>query len=238
MLSKSTAVAATLAFTLSATAYGAEYKVAAIQIDGLHQTDGGGLYDQVFSAINNTSEDQFSVTVMAPNRAFKDFEAGKYDCITPANTNPDFYQFAFETIASTAMTEAKVYLFTKKGSSPETDLSKFSDKKVGVRSGMPYGNTVENSGIKQVEGRTIEANIKKLAAGRIDAFLAYWPDVYAVFDSLGMEQLPHNPDSPVARHDDTLLCRTDKNGAAAVPAFNDGFGTLESNGELTRIFGE
>lgn len=108
-------------------------------------------------------------------------------------------------------------------------------KKVGIRSGMPYGNRIEGAGLTLVEARTIEANVKKLDAGRIDAFIAYVPDAYATFEAMGIEHLPHSVDAPIAVHEDALLCRNDKGGEDIVAKFNSALSELEKSGELGRI---
>lgn len=216
----------------------AETTIAVLEIDGLYQKDGKGLYDQVLAAVSGASDAQYSFKYLPPKRALAAFESGAVDCVSPANTNPDFYSFSFKTVQSVSMTDAKVYIFTKAGTAPVSDISSLDGKKVGIRLGMPYGNKVETSNINFVTAPTIETNIKKLDAGRIDAFLAYWPDAYAIFDSLGMAHLPHTMDKPVAVHQDTILCRDDKNGQAIVGNFNSGFKTLEGNGELAKILGE
>ena len=80
--------------------------------------------------------------------------------------------------------------------------------------------------------------MKKLKAGRIDAFLAYTPDMMTVFQDMGMSPLPYAADQPVAVHEDTVLCRKDKGGDEIVAAFNAGFKKIEASGELGKILGE
>ncbi len=235
-IKKSLIIATALACTLfSGSVVAREIQVVALKIDGLLQKDGQGLYDQVFAAVNQISGNDLTMRVVAPARSFQEFESGAAACILPANVNPDFYDFSFETVQSEPWFVAKVYLFTAAGSEPVSDLSALVGKKVGIRSGMPYGNNVESAGLNLVNARTIEANIKKLAAGRIDAFLAYYPDVYAVFETVGMEPLPHVVYEPIAVHEDALLCRKDMGGEAIVAKFNAALKKLEENGALARI---
>lgn len=99
-------------------AVASESPVAALEIDGLFQKDGQGIYDQVFTAVKQQAGDIIQSQTVAPNRAFKDFEAGKVACLSPANTNADFYQFEFATTQSTPMSTAMVYVFTRAGSAP------------------------------------------------------------------------------------------------------------------------
>ncbi|MBL4907152.1 MAG: hypothetical protein JKX94_06855, partial [Sneathiella sp.] len=85
---------------------------------------------------------------------------------------------------------------------------------------------------------SIESNVKKLKAGRIDAFLAYWPDAYTIFDEMGMPYLPHTANTPIAIHQDALLCRDDEIGKAVISNFNKGYKKIEINGSLAKIFAE
>ncbi|MBE9065028.1 ABC transporter substrate-binding protein, partial [cf. Phormidesmis sp. LEGE 11477] len=201
--------------------------VAALQVDGLFQKDGQGIYDQVFAAVEKHADGLIESQTVAPNRAFQDFESGKVACLSPANTNTNFYQFGFATTQSNPMSVAKIYIFTKAGSAPVSDLNALNGMRVGVRSGMPYGDQIESADLKLVEARTIEANVKKLEAGRIDAFIAYVPDAYSAFENMGIDNLPHAEDTPVAVHEDALLCRNDKGGETIVSKFNAALDELE-----------
>lgn len=218
-------------------ALSADADLSVMEIGGLYQKDGKGLYDQVVSAASAKSDVSFKIQHVPPKRAFANFETGKSLCMAPANTNPDFYNFSFKTVQSASMTEAKVYIFTKAGSSPVSDVTALKGMKVGVRQGMPYGNNIENSGLSLVAASSIETNIKKLNAGRIDVFLAYWPDVYAAFDAMGVDPLPHAADQPVAVHNDSILCRDTPEGRAAIEAFDKGYKAIEGDGTLAKIMG-
>ena len=231
--------AAVVAFTaLTAPAAGAEEIIAGVRIDGLHQNDGNGLYDRIINAALKASGSAVKLKVSAPNRAFNDFDTGKVACISPSNKNPEFYISPFDTVVSKPMFTAKVYIFTPEGSSPVSDLGALAGKKVGTRVGMTYGTSVGAAKLNLVEAKTIEANIKKLKAGRIDAFLGYYPDTHTVFDELGMQPLPHAVDNPVVEHPDSVLCRTDQGGGAIVDAFNAGYDAISANGELEKIEAE
>lgn len=212
-----------------------ENSVAALQVDGLFQKDGQGLYDQVFTAVQKHAAGLIESQTVAPNRALQDFESGKVACLSPANTNTNFYKFSFATTQSKPMSVAKIYIFSKAGSAPISDLSALQGMKVGVRSGMPYGAQVTSSGLKLIEARTIEANVRKLEAGRIDAFIAYVPDAYSAFENMGIDKLPHAENTPIAVHEDALLCRNDKGGEQIVSQFNAALDELEQSGELARI---
>jgi hypothetical protein len=232
-----TMVAALILTCGSAVANAQQNEIVAVAIDGLHQSDGNGLYDQIIATAAQNGAD-VSVKALPPNRAFALFESGKAPCITPANKNPAFYDFPFETVQSTPMFVAKVYIFTPDGTAPVSDLKALQGQKVGIRTGMPYGQDVEGAGLNFVDAPTIESNIKKLQAGRIDSFIAYYPDVYTAFDQLGMAPLPHAVDAPVATHEDSILCRTDMGGEGIVASFNKALDAMSADGSLAKLLGE
>ena len=138
--------------------------------------------------------------------------------MSPANKNPDFYEYGDDVVVTNAMSIAKVYIFTGKGKAIISDLKGLSGKKVGARNGMPYGKKFDASGISPKLVSDIETNIKKVDSGRIDAFLAYYPDAYTVFDALGVDPYPHDKAHPVAVHPDSLVCRG--TSEAFIKAFN------------------
>jgi len=198
----------------STPAFASTYDIAAIEIDGLHQKDGGGDYDKVISVLNATK-------VMSPAAAQKFFESGKAECLSPANTDPNFYSYDFPVISSNSMFQAKVFIYANQEISSITDLS---GKKVGIRKGMPYGNKIDNSGLNFIQARDIETNIKRLKSGKIDAFIAYWPDSEQAFKNLDVMILPHAVNSPLAVHDDQVVCRDSAKGKSIIQAINQKIG--------------
>lgn len=179
-----------------------------IDIPGLHQKNGGGEYDNIINA-GIVKNGKATLEVHPPVRAKDKFDNCTNCCFSPANKNPDFYEFGSGYVQTNPMAVAKIYIWTKKGSM-KTAISSLSDlkgKKVGIRHGMPYGKTFEKAKLNTEAVKTIEQNIKKLNRGRIDAFVAYVPDAYAAFQKLGIEPYPHAKDKPIAVHEDALVCK-------------------------------
>lgn len=195
-----------LSFLLLSTIGYAEVTVYAIDIPGLHQNDGQGEYDQIIEKAV-VSSGLAKLEVQPPARAEDSFASCTNCCFTPANKNPDFYDFGDDIVQTTPMNTAKIYIFTNEGQPTLNNVDDLKGKSVGIRKGMPYGNTFDAAGLNTSTVTTIEANIKKLQAGRIDAFVAYVPDVYAAFEGLGMKPLPHDADNPIAIHEDSLVCK-------------------------------
>ena len=184
----------------------AEIQIYALEIPGLHQKDGGGEYDAILKKAI-VEPGNANVKVVSPSRGMNLFSTCQNCCLTPANKNPDFYDFGDDVIATKPMSTAKVYIFTGKNQAVINNLDDLKGKKVGARSGMPYGKKVEGAGLKLFSTSNIENNIKKIDQERLDAFIAYTPDAYTVFEKLGVSPYPHDVDNPISVHPDALVCR-------------------------------
>lgn len=223
-------------FVTSVSSIAEELTLSTITIDGLHQRDGTGLYDQVMNEAAKAAGDTLKLKTFAPKSLWKFFNSKKLSCVSPANTDKNFYRFAFPTIQSTPFFQAKIFIYTKSGSQPIADLSGLKGKRVGIRNSMDYGNKIDKAGLTMKVARTIEKNIERLEAGEIDAFIAYWPDSDAAFKAKGMEPLPH-ASTPVNFHDDAVLCRDNEEGQKMIEQINKGIKTIKENGKLDKILG-
>lgn len=207
-----------------------------IEIPGLHQQDHLGSYDKIIKQVLS-SEQLAKLQVYPPARAQLMFaQCKKNCCFTPANKRNDFYHFDEEVIQTDAMNIAKIYIFTAKNQPTIDSLAGLQNKKVGARTGMPYGTHFENAHLTIAYVDTIEQNIKKLALGRIDAFIAYVPDAYNVFRKLNMSPLPHNIDKPIAIHQDRLVCK----GVSQhfINTFNKNLTKLKQEQQLKKLLGQ
>ena len=184
----------------------AQVKVIGIEIPGLHDKSGNGEYDKIVNKAL-VSKGKAILKVLPPARAEAEFKNCNNCCFSPANKNPDFYDFGSDIVQTKPMNTAKVYIFTAPGSTIISSLDGLKGKKIGTRKGMPYGNAFNNAGLTVNEVSDIEKNITKLKNGRIDAFVAYVPDAYIAFDAMGIPAFPHAEDKPIATHPDSLVCR-------------------------------
>lgn len=184
----------------------AETTIYGIEIPGLHENNKSGVYDKIIDDLL-IKPGLANLQVLPPAKAEDNFSNCKDCCFSPANLNKEFYNFGDDVVKTNPMGIAKIYIFTGKGQKTINNLSELKGKKVGARFGMPYGNTFDNAGLNVEMVKSIESNIKKLDKGRIDAFIAYVPDAYDAFKSLGIPPYPHDLDKPIAIHEDCLVCR-------------------------------
>ena len=213
----------------------AEVKILGIEIPGLHESSGSGVYDII---VNKTvvAHDDAQLIILPPARAEAEFEQCTNCCFSPANKNPEFYDFGDDYVQTKPMNVAKVYIFSADNAPIYNDLNELQNKKIGTRAGMPYGKTFDNANLDTREVSDIEKNVKKLQLGRIDAFVAYVPDAYLTFADMGITELPHNQAKPVAVHEDSLVCKGVSENF--IENFNHGLQSLNDSGELKNILGD
>ncbi len=220
---------------LTAAVSQAEVRIIGIDIPGLYQKDGKGVYDQVVGEVV-VKQGLAAVQTLPPARAENDFSKCLNCCMSPANGNPEFYELGPDMTVSDPMNHARVYVFTRKGEPLINSLEGLKGKKNGIRHGMPYGKSFENADLNVQKAHTLASNFKKLEKGRLDAVVAYIPDAYIYFKEQGMEPFPHDVDRPLVAHDDALLCRgVDQ---SFMDAFNSGLKGLRDSGKLKSLLGD
>ena len=220
---------------LLSTSLFSEVSIIGLEIPGLHQNDGQGVYDKI---VNQTvvRKRLAKLDVYPPGRAELVFKTCENCCLTPANKNPEFYNFSKDIVESDSMNTAKIYIFVKKGEKTIFKLEDLKGKEVGIRRGMPYGKSFERSNLKTHTVNTIEKNIFLTLTNRIDAFIAYVPDAYYAFRNVRMDPFPHEISKPLAVHPDRLVCR----GVSLefMNQFNSLLNDLKKTNQLRKILGD
>lgn len=229
------ALAISLIFSASQ-AYAEGVKIYGLDIPGLHQKDGQGVYDLVLEKVSEQGV-KMDVSVLPLIRAEKLLETCESCCLTPANKSPDFYDYGDDYITSDTMFTAKVFAWTLPGTPPISSLDELKGKKVGARLGMPYGKTIDQSNIKLALAPTIENNMKKLKHKRLDAFIAYTPDAFTSFENMNEDVYSHAADKPLAAHDDQIICKKSSDTEAFIKSFNSALAAMRHDGSLAEIVG-
>lgn len=223
-----------LLFFLSAAAHGTDIYMT--DIEGLHQKDEQGVYDQILKQALSKVTAPATLHLNAPDESASNFESCSNCCHSPANNSPSFYDWEGDVIELTAMNYAKVYIFSAPGKPAFSSFEQLNGKRVGARDGMDYGKDVSASGVPLIPADSITSNIKKLDAGELDAFIAFVPDAYLAFNSLNIKPYPHSERTPMAIHIDRVICR----GAPKefTNALDGAMKELRKNGTMRRILGD
>jgi len=183
-------------------------EIIALEIEGLHQASMNGDYDQIINSIL-IKPDLAKLSIYPVQRAMNVFNSPCQNCcLSPVNKNPEFYSYNTEQYLQTdALATAKVYIFTAKGTPIINSLNELKGKNIGISRGVSYGKAFTEANLTTFPVKSIAQNIKKLELKRIDAFVAFAPDVFITFKNMGIEPYPHDSKTPLVIHHDRLVCR-------------------------------
>jgi len=205
-------------------------KLLAYNIPSIIEINGEGKYDLLFKQVKLSAQQSWHYQVMPPARADKMFQFNKADCIFP-------FDKAFHndksTIASDYFTIAEAYIFSAEDTQPFTSLKQLIGKRVGARNGMLYGPEYNELNLNVSLVDSIEQNLEKLKSGRIDAFLAWAPDVMAFFNAKKMQPLPHA--QPFVFHHDAFLCHNSIQTKQFISEFNQALLTIKQQGVVKKL---
>jgi ABC-type amino acid transport substrate-binding protein len=209
-------------------------KIGAQAIPGVFEVDKSGDYDKVLAQIA-ASGVPLDYVVVAPGRAEAEFKEGKLDCLAPADAR--FWTTQEKLVNSEPLNVAKIFLFSRPGEGPYTSLDPLKGKRLGARRGLPYGPKLAASGVVPELVNEDDQNVQKLAAKRIDAFLAYVPDMW-LWAADKKQPLPnHDKNTPFDVHRDALLCRDTPEVRAYLKSFDAQVSKMRSSGELQKLLG-
>jgi ABC-type amino acid transport substrate-binding protein len=212
----------------------AEPKLGAYAIPGVFEADKSGTYDKVLAQIAANSGLQLNYAVLAPGRLEADFKSQNFDCIIPLDAR---FWGDGKLANSEPLNIAKIYLFSRTGEGPFTSLEQLKGKRIGARRGMPYGPAFDSSGVKAELVNEDDQNVQKLMAKRIDAFLAYVPDMWE-WSKNKQQPLPnHDKGKPFETHKDAFLCRDSAETRAFLKAFNEAVIKMRASGQLQQLLG-
>jgi ABC-type amino acid transport substrate-binding protein len=231
------ALLATVATVAAGTALSAhaQVRLGAYAIPGVFEADKSGDYDKVLARLAASGGPKLDYVVAPPARLEDDFKAGKLDCIIPLDAR--FWVEPGKFVNSEPLNIAKIYIFSRAADGPYTSVAQLKGKKVGARRGMPYGPKFDAAGLTVDLVTEDNLNVQKLLANRIDAFVAYVPDMWQ-WAADKKQPLPHHDAAkPLETHKDAFLCKDSPAARDFVKAFDAATVKLRGTGELQKMLG-
>lgn len=203
-------------------------------IPGLHQSDHNGVFDIVINKL--LVESGLAVhRVLPTKRSYFEFEKCQSCCFSPDNLDPLFQAPNTDLVETLPINIAKIYIFTRKGDKTLSHLSQLSGKRVGVKHGTTYGKQIDEAELNRIPANSILQNMKMLDQNRVDAVIAYIPDMFKVFQEIDAERFDYQEGSPLAIYKDSLVCKSVSE--SFIQHFNQSLIQLEESGELKQMLG-
>ena len=212
----------------------AQTNIAVYNIKGLHNADHSGGYDRILLKAKQQGVD-LKLVHTPIIRAKHLFNTRKIDCISPSDASAD--AFPFPSVQSSPLNIAKAYIFTRSNDNVISSLNGLKGKQVGIRKGLEFGGRLENQALNLEPVWDTEQNYKKLINKRIDAFIAYVPDIWGYFNSKELPGLTYDKSKPIVSYQESVACHDTPANHAFIKQLNFALQKLKEKGFIKQTLG-
>ncbi|HZH28547.1 MAG TPA: transporter substrate-binding domain-containing protein [Azospirillaceae bacterium] len=237
MSRKLNVVAITLGILLAGTAaptVAQPIPVSGVILPEILEEPGKGPYFDFAQELAKRSGLQFKINLGPIARAAKTFNDGDALCLYPSITD----NVTAKYVMTQSFNWVKFFVYTRPDTPAISDLSALKGKRVGTVIGYDYGGLVQKQGLTADAAQDEETNIKKLAAGRLDALIGARQDVELALKRLKMAPLNHDATKPVYQIDDAMLCADTPQGHAVVEKVNTAIKSMLAEGAVKPLLGD
>lgn len=195
-----------------------------------------GLFIEVTREIAKTSGDAINIKVMPPPRAVHSYTEGSAAGLFPA-LDINFAPGQAITRTAESLDCKEDFVFTRKGTPFLKSLDDLKGKRIGITRGYPYAREVTDNKSYTVEAApSDEANIKKLIAGHLEAFVLDEKTGIKAFEALGLSaQMQYDPKQPVSRQDVFYAFQNTADGKALADRFSQALAKMKADGRYQKI---
>lgn len=195
-----------------------------------------GLFIDLVRAVATEAGLAVHVSVQPPPRALQSFGSGQHAVVFPA-LDVLFPENAGIVRSKEAIDCKEDFVFTRRGTALLTQLDELHGLRVGITRGYPYAREVGESKTLAIEtALSDEANLQKLVAGRIDAFILDEKTGVRALEQTGLgEQVQYDPARPVSRQEVYYAFQDTPDGRQLAERFSDALGKLKQDGRYQTI---
>jgi hypothetical protein len=206
----------------------------------LQTEDGSGFYPRALYRALKSVEQDFTFSVLPLKRSIDHFARKAADCIWAI----DVGSLAKVGIPQEGLVESgslftsELHLFMPPGVPAISDLSELEGKTVGVSIGSPVPKLLEGLAVNFFDVRTQDIKVRMLEHHRLDAAVAWVPDVLLAFRNNDMAPTAYNPALPIASSDVRLVCWSSPNTQAFLQSASPEIEAFRESGALREIMRE
>lgn len=196
-----------------------------------------GLFVELMREVAATAGFQhFHIEAMPPPRALRGLMSSKHDAVFPAlDSLFEPHQAMVRTTESIDCKED--FVFTARGTPMLRSLADLRGKVVGITHGYPYSREVmAATGFTLEVAVSDELNLRKLAAGRIDAFVLDEKTGIKAAQALGLgAAVQYDGMAPVSRQDVYVAFAPTERGRELAERTSDALRQLKASGRYQAI---
>lgn len=149
-----------------------------------------------------------TLEVLPASRANQAYRQGIGDGLMPVLV-PRLAEFSDSYGATVPFFLKREFAFVRSGKEIPTTLDQFWGKTIGLTAGYKYGGGLrEQHELLIEEAASDTANMRKLAAGRIDIFICEEYTALSLIRELGLDNIVYAPESPLAETEALLILRS------------------------------
>lgn len=195
-----------------------------------------GPYNYLVDKLKEKTVSTFELIYFPPARSDMLLANKLIDCIIPGNINQ--VEFPEQHVASIAFNQARAHIFTKKNRPVINSLADLDDKVLATRRGYHYGDKLFGNNIKNVKVNTIKQSILMLEKDRVDAFVAYSPDILGTLKEFDTISFHYNKNFVIHQQSEQIVCQKTQRNKQFIKELNKAITELKSSGELDTILEE
>lgn len=195
-----------------------------------------GLFIELTREIARMSNTDITIKIMPPPRAAHDYAEGKFAAMFPA-LDVNFAPGQPITRTAESLDCKEDFVFTRKGAPFLKSIGDLAGKRVGITRGYPYARDVTENKTYTIEpALSDEANIRKLVAGHLDAFVLDEKTGLQAFEKLGLTaQVQYDRKLPVSRQDVYYAFQNNAEGQQLATRFSQALAKLKADGRYQKI---
>lgn len=192
-----------------------------------------GIFIELTQALAKEAGLNIQIRVFPAQRTLREFAAKRLDGLFPglAVTMPVPYE------RTTSVYVKRDYAFTRKGEKPLHTVEQLAGKKVALTSGYPYVEPLTSrQDIRFELANSDEQNVKKLLAGRVDAFVVELKSGLKAFHADGREGAIHyDIAKPLSEQDVFYALQTGEHGEQLAQRLSQALERLKRSGRFDQI---
>lgn len=198
-----------LVLLISGTSAAEPIKIYTTELDGHHQPDLRGKYDQIVLSAASGKKLNVDFQFLPPARAILQFSRCEDCCVSPCNSAPDITHCPGATL-SDVWDRVELHAFNVTPGELDVSIENFKNLRVGAIQGMPLGAKVEKNltEIRRLETPRAAANMLNL--GRLDVFLGWIPETLVYFRANNIPVPKYNAKAPVKSVPIGIACKGPK----------------------------
>lgn len=173
-----------------------------------------------------------TIAINPTKRSIEEFEQGDIDSLMPATAEMLTKPYA----GSSPINIKRNLIFTKGPEPGPSNIAGLAGKRVGLTLGYTYGRAITESKDFTIElSPSDDANLKKLSAGRIDAFIAEEKTGIAALKASGLTDIVYDAASPVTRQESIIAFHDTPAGHDLATRFTAALDAMKADGTYARI---